>query len=160
MKVNELMTRDVATCRLNAPLSEACRIMWEHDLGFVPATDEDGLLQGVVTDRDACMAAYTQGRPLGEIPTAVAMSDGVQSCGADDELSAAHELMRKFQVRRLPVTDAGGRLVGVLSLNDLALAGQQGGKNDSKVTREVARTLGAVCEHRMPIEPMLVGGPS
>jgi CBS domain-containing protein len=142
--VRDLMTRDVSMCAPGAPLSEAARIMWQRDCGFVPVTDEARTLRGVVTDRDACMAAYTRGVPLAQIRVDTVMSTDVASVREDDTLARAHDLMRARQVRRLPVLDSRGRVVGVLSLNDVALhaSGQEGGP------RAVAETLEAVSGHR------------
>ena len=79
----------------------------------------------MLTDRDICMAAYTQGKPLHDISIATAMSPQLFSCKGDDSIEEAEAIMRRYQVRRLPVTDFSGRLVGVLSLNDITKRIQQ-----------------------------------
>ncbi|MFM8981105.1 MAG: CBS domain-containing protein [Planctomycetia bacterium] len=114
------MVRAVHACRPDDTLEAAARIMWEQDCGFVPVTDAVGRLCGVVTDRDACMAAWTQGRSLLAIPVASAMAAEVVVLHPDDPLERAHELLRTHRLRRLPVVDAGRHVVGVLSLKDLA----------------------------------------
>jgi CBS domain-containing protein len=63
VKVFELMTRDVKTCGCADMVEHAAHIMWTRDCGCVPVVDGDGHVVGMVTDRDVCMAAYTQGRP-------------------------------------------------------------------------------------------------
>jgi len=120
MEVRELMTREVRTCRAEDSVNEAARIMWESDCGSVPVVDTGSRLVGMVTDRDVCMAAYTQGQRLDAIPVASAMSTQVYTCRPSDGLAHVAGIMRDEQVRRLPVVDADGRLVGILSLNDLA----------------------------------------
>ena len=82
MKVENLMTKEVATCRTDDTLSDAARIMWERDCGFVPITESGELRRvvGVVTDRDICIAAYTRGQPLGQIRIGDLMSTRIQSC--------------------------------------------------------------------------------
>lgn len=152
-KVKELMSADVACCSSNESLAEAARIFWERDCGFVPVTNpETGRTIGVVTDRDACIASYTQGLSLRDIPVTRAMSSRLLACGPDDDLSRAHDLMRREQLRRLPVLDGEGRCVGVVSLNDLARAATRSRSSgadpraDARV--EVAATLGAVCQPR------------
>jgi CBS domain-containing protein len=142
--VADVMTRAPATCSPGASLADAARIMWDRDCGFVPVTDDSGSLRGVVTDRDACMAAFTRGLPLAAIPVGTAMSGDVASVREGDSVAHAHDLMRTRRVRRLPVLDGRDRVVGVLSLNDLALAGER----REPEPREVAATLGAVSEHR------------
>lgn len=124
MKVEFFMTKDPRTCTAEDALAAAARIMWEHDCGCVPVVAGPGSrrLVGVVTDRDVCMAAYTQGRPLWEIPVRAAMSSEVWTCHPDDTLKDAVRVMRHRQVRRLPVVDGQGHLLGLLSLTDVALA--------------------------------------
>lgn len=67
MKVQDIMTADVETCRLDDTLDRPAAIMWERDCGVVPVVDDESRIVGMLTDRDICMAAYTQGRPLPEI---------------------------------------------------------------------------------------------
>lgn len=118
--VHQLMTSPVFTCSVKATLDAAVRLMWEHDCGVVPVVDDAGRLVGIVTDRDACMAAYTQGACMSAIAVAVAMSTDVLTCGPDDPLGLAEGLMEANQVRRVPVIDGERRPIGLLSLNDLA----------------------------------------
>ncbi len=96
--------------------------MWENDCGCVPVVDSAARVLGMVTDRDVCMAAYTRGQTLNHIPVSAAMSREVFACEPSDDLLDAQKVMRKHQVRRLPVNDSKGRLIGLLSLNDLARA--------------------------------------
>ena len=83
MNVSELMTHAPAVCTTSDHLTRAAQIMWERDCGAVPVIDDAGKLAGIVTDRDICMAAYTQGRALHEIPVANAMSKSVFTIGPD-----------------------------------------------------------------------------
>ncbi len=119
MRVDQLMTRNVATCAPDDPLSNAARIMWEWDCGCVPVV-VDGKVVGMLTDRDICMAAYTQGRPIADIPISSAMARAVRSCRTTDSVVTALKIMRTAQIHRLPVVDAEDRLVGLLSLADIA----------------------------------------
>ncbi len=122
-RVEQLMSRVVATCRPDDRLNAAARIMWERDCGVVPVTMPDGDAErvvGMLTDRDVCMAAYTQGRPLEELVVSSAMSRTVHACAPGDSLPAALERMAAARVRRLPVVDGAGRLVGLLSFADVA----------------------------------------
>ena len=73
---------------------------------------------GGITDRDVCMAAYTQGLPLQQIQVGRAMSTVVHTCGPEDSIESALALMRQSKVRRVPVTD-GKRPVGILSISDV-----------------------------------------
>jgi CBS domain-containing protein len=121
--VEQIMSRAVATCRPDDSLDTAARIMWEHDCGVVPVTvPEDGgeRVVGMLTDRDVCIGAYTQGRPLWDIPVAVAMTHGARTCHPMDTIGSALALMASEQLHRLPVTDHGSHLLGLLSFADVA----------------------------------------
>ena len=114
--------------------------------------DEDGgpRVVGMVTDRDLCMAAYTQGRPLEAIGVSTAMSQRVCSCRPTDALRVALNVLRANQLHRLPVVDADEHLVGMLSLADVAReAGREHGRRGAEVKDEdIAQTLEAICEPR------------
>lgn len=124
MNVNELMSREPRVVRTADRLDAAARVLWEQDCGIVPVVDASNVVVGVLTDRDLCMATYTQGRPLDGLPVAAVMARTVRTCRPDDSLATAMATMQQQQVRRLPVVDARGVLVGVLSTNDLVRAAQ------------------------------------
>jgi CBS domain-containing protein len=147
MKIEEIMTRPAASCRRDDMLSQAAQLMWEHDCGIVPVTEDGDRVIGMVTDRDICMATYIQGRPPQHIPVADIMSHQVFSCRTDDPLEAAERLMSDKQIRRVPVTDGDNRLVGILSLNDLARYAASARKKNG-LEREVTQTLAAICQPR------------
>lgn len=149
MRIEQLMSKPAVTCSQDDSLNTAAQRMWEHDCGAVPVVGDDGTVVGLLTDRDICMAAYTQGKPLQAIPVSRAMAKQVFSCHPDDSIEAAERLMTDKKIRRLPVVDGEGRPVGVLSLNDVArdAAGSQAGNG---AQREVARTLAAICQPRPP----------
>jgi CBS domain-containing protein len=144
--VHELMTKDVRTIGPDASLADAARVMWERDCGFLPVTDRaDGRLLGVITDRDACMAALMHGAPLHQLMVNDAMSKAVMSCTIGDDVEQAHSLMRQHQIHRLPVLDGDGRLAGVLSIHDLALrALQRDGDGRQQQCADVGETIAQI----------------
>jgi CBS domain-containing protein len=147
MKVREVMVSPVVTCTDRAVLADAVKLMWEHDIGFVPVVSpETGALAGVITDRDACIAAWFQGKSLQEIPVRTAMSTRVSSCRPDADVDEAEVIMSEIQVHRLPVVSEAGKLVGVVSINDLAR--RAAGDADEELEGEVALTLGAISQPR------------
>jgi CBS domain-containing protein len=153
MKVSDLMTREVCACWSNESLDRAARLMWESDCGSLPVLDQNGRVTGMITDRDVCMAAYTQTRLLVQIPVWRAMSPALYSCGPEEELGTVEARMRSNQVRRLPVVDDDGRLRGILSLADIAQVAAREGKANAvpgkKVSfAEVGATLAAVTAPR------------
>jgi len=147
MKIAQMMSENVKTCRPTDTLDMAVRLMWDHDIGAVPIVDEIGQVVGIVTDRDACMAAFMQCQPLHCLPCTVAMSKHVVTCRPDDTDAAVASLMAKNKIRRIPVVDDAQRPIGMLSLNDLATAMMDG---RHVLAQEVAGTLAAICEHRSP----------
>jgi CBS domain-containing protein len=150
MKVEELMTTEVGSCRPYDGADQAARIMWEQDCGAAPVVDQDGRVVAVLTDRDICMAAFTQGRALGDIRVSSAMSRTLWSCRPEDDVKNAEKSMRAHQVRRLPVVDVEGRLVGILSLSDLARKAMSAKRSRAKnkdvavAVGDVGETLGAI----------------
>lgn len=119
MNVQEVMRREVRSVRMADRLDAAARLMWEQDCGIAPVVDSSNVLVGVVTDRDLCMATYTQGRLLAEIPVTAVMARMLRTCRAEDSLAVALQTLQQAQLHRLPVVDARGVLVGMLSCNDL-----------------------------------------
>jgi CBS domain-containing protein len=120
MNIDDLMTRDVHACRLDDSMNEAARIMWDHDCGCVPVVDDEGRAVAMITDRDLCMAAHLRGLPLAAMSVESAASHGVVAAYEGQGVEAVELLMRKYRLRRLPVVDALGKLVGIVSLSDLA----------------------------------------
>lgn len=118
--VHEIMRVRVHTCTPQDTLHHAAQVMWEKDCGCLPVVDEARVVKAVITDRDICMAALTQGVPLGQTSVQSAMSRSLAVCSADDPLDAVEDLMRQAQIRRVPVVDAGGVLIGLVSLYDIA----------------------------------------
>lgn len=150
MKVRELMVRDVKTCLPENDLNRAAQIMWEADCGTVPVVDAKGIVRGMITDRDVCMAGYTKGKVLRNLLVGETMSKPVASCHPDDSLETAMSVMKQSRVRRLPVTDGNGKLAGILSLNDLAreVCKEVKAAGRTALTTELTETLGAICEPR------------
>ena len=145
MKVSKLMTKDVITCGTVDTLDDAAQLMWTHDIGSLPVVDEHGRVVGMLTDRDALMAAFTRGEPLRSISVGSTMSTDLYACSQDDELAAVEAEMGRRQIHRVPVVDDEGRPVGLLSMNDLARASQ---RRTEVTAAEVAATLAAVCSPR------------
>ena len=148
-RVEQLMSRNVATCRPGDRLGVPVRIMWERDCGVVPVTvlEEGGeRLVGMLTDRDVCMAAYTQGRRLDDISVATAMSHAVRSCAPTASIADALRLMAANQVHRLPVVDGAGHLVGILSFADVAC--EEARAHKVVTAQTIAKTIEAITTPR------------
>ncbi len=147
MNVSELMTRDVATCKMDHSLTCSAKIMWDYDCGVVPIVDDDNRVVGMITDRDICMAAFSQGRPLNEIPVHSAATRSVVSVQGDASIETAESLMQRMQVRRIPVVDREGRIQGILSMNDIARRAERtGGRAHGLSGDYVAQSLSAISQ--------------
>lgn len=145
MKISQLMSKDVKTCRQTETLDVPAKLMWDFDIGVVPVVDDVGQVVGIVTDRDACMAAYTQGQPLNHLPCTIAMSKHVITCRPEDTDASVAKMMAKNKIRRVVVVDETAKPIGIVSINDLAVSMIKG--RDVQAT-DVAGTLAAICEHR------------
>jgi len=152
VKVKNVMDTNVRTCFTSDSLATAAQLMWDHDCGCVPVLNEQGRVVGMLTDRDICMAAFFQGVPIGEIKVSAVMSRQLFDCAADDDLSAAERIIRDKKIRRLPVLDQDGRLVGLLSLTDIARHADdeyaRGAANRYVTDAEVARLAADVSKRR------------
>jgi CBS domain-containing protein len=118
--IRDVMTSDVRTCSADSTLIDAATIMRQDDIGDVLVVKEDGTLCGIITDRDIVVRALADGRD----PTTTRIDDvcthDLVSVEPGSRIGDAVELMTRHAIRRLPVTD-GGKLVGVVSIGDLAM---------------------------------------
>jgi CBS domain-containing protein len=127
MGIEELMNRFPATCGPDETLSEAAQKMQDSNCAFLPVTAGAGFqcLVGMITDGDICMAAQLRGRCLEELRARDAMARELRFCNPGDSLVKAEAIMQEARIRRLPVVDESGRLLGVLSLEDVAYAAER-----------------------------------
>lgn len=138
MKVSECMTREVRIVDPGETLQEAARTMADIDAGFLPVGKDDRLV-GIITDRDIAIRAVGAGRaPDARISDV--MSQEVKYCYADDDVDDILHNMAEQQIRRLPVVDRNKRLVGIVSISDLAHGGQSAGSGEA--LSEIARPSG------------------
>ena len=143
MKVSEIMSHRLFTCSEDDSLHRAAQLMWEQDIGCVPVVKGTRVV-GILTDRDICMSAYLNGKPLAQLRTSDVMSRDIRACGPNDDVNVAEERMAKAQVHRLPVIE-NESLIGLIALNDLAVAGAT--KNQPRLD-QVGATLAQICRRR------------
>lgn len=132
MHIDQVMTANVVTVGPDDDVNRAAQLMRDHDVGYLPVVDDDGHAIAAITDRDICMAAFTQGKPLAQIPVRSAMSLTLAYVRLGAPLDVAEELMRVRQLNRLPVLDAQNHVVGVVSLKDLARVSERRGGPSAK----------------------------
>lgn len=118
MKVSEVMTTEVETISADQTAREAASFMLRADAGSIPVCD-GGRVIGMITDRDIAVRGVAEGRGP-DTPISELMSDGIVCAHEDDDVQAVAKRMSDEQVRRLPVLDSEERLIGIVSLGDLA----------------------------------------
>jgi CBS domain-containing protein len=152
MKVQDVMTKDVQICGPETNLADAAMRMWRNDCGVLPVVGDGEKVIGMVTDRDICMAAATKHCDPANIRVSEVTSGKVYGCAPDVDIHDALKIMRERQVRRLPIIGAeDGKLVGILSLNDVALK-EQGGARSELSAEDVEQTIRAICtRHTLPL---------
>ena len=119
MRLKEVMTRHVETVRPDTPLREAAARMADLDVGAIPVCDGDRMV-GMLTDRDITIRAVARGTD-GSTPVREIMSTTIRYAFEDEPVERAIETMKRHKIRRLPVVDRERRLMGIVSLGDLAV---------------------------------------
>ncbi len=137
MRVSEAMTRDVRLATPGQSIRDAAKTMSEIDAGILPVGENDRLI-GMITDRDIAVRAVAIGKGP-ETPVRDVMSAEVKYCFEDDEIDDVCKNMANIQVRRLPVISRDKRLVGILSLADLA---KKAGSKAAEAVRGVSKPGG------------------
>jgi CBS domain-containing protein len=121
-KCSDVMTREPACCEPGDAVGRVAEIMKTHDVGSVPvvASMEDRKLVGIVTDRDLVVKVLAGGKDVERATVRDAMTPDPVHCREADEVQRAVELMSEWQVRRMPIIDARGRLAGIIAQADVA----------------------------------------
>jgi CBS domain-containing protein len=137
MKVSEAMTRDVRVASPSQTIREAAQTMLDIDAGVLPVGDKDKLV-GMITDRDIAVRGIAKGKGP-DASVRDVMSSEVKYCFDDQEVEDVTRNMGDLQLRRLPVVNRDKRLVGILSLSDVAKTGRQ---DTDQALGEIARPGG------------------
>ena len=137
MKAHDIMTAKPVCCTPADSVMDVALVMREHDCGCVPIVDpQTGVLVGVITDRDLAVRGLAAGRGaharVGEL-----MSELPSCCSEEDDISVVERLMADRQVRRVPVVDAEGCCIGIISQADVARAAL----NNAEVTEHDIATV-------------------
>ncbi|QRM34069.1 CBS domain-containing protein [Microvirga sp. VF16] len=124
MKVSEVMTRDVQLIEPTQTIRDAAKLMAEMDAGIMPIREGDRLV-GLITDRDIAVRAVAEGKGP-DTPVREVMTQDAKYCYEDDDTNDVARNMADIQVRRLPVLTRDKRLVGIISLGDMAVSDGSG----------------------------------
>ena len=139
MKVKDCMCNDVCCVKPETNLKEVAKIMSQNHIGCLPVCDNNNSICGIVTDRDLVLRCIACNKDINNTPVSDIMSCNVCTCKETDDITNAQRKKKKKQIRRLPVCDNNNKVVGILTLGDLA-------KNDSEVGKEeVCITLEDIC---------------
>lgn len=137
MQINDVMSRTVQLADPNMAIRDAAKRMRDDNIGALPVGENDRLV-GMVTDRDIVARAVAENRMPANTAVRDVMSDGIYYCFEDDPLEKASEIMGEHQVRRLAVLNRAKRLVGIVSLGDLARQEEVGaGEAAKEALREI-----------------------
>lgn len=119
MKIQDLMTINPISCGPDTNLAAATELMWNGDCGLLAVVNENGEPIGVVTDRDICIALGTRDQRPSALTVQQVMTTPPITCAAPEDIAAALKSMQGKKIRRLPVVDSEGVLVGIIALHDL-----------------------------------------
>jgi CBS domain-containing protein len=131
------MTRDVQMVRPEDTVQEAARLMSDIDSGSLPV-GHDGVAEGMLTDRDIIIRAVSEGLDPKVATVREVMSADVLVCREEDEVGAVRERMRARQIRRMPVLGAEDRVVGIVTLSDIARGAPADTRTPEEELREAA----------------------
>ncbi len=123
MKAQDIMTKNPRVVTPDTPVQEAARLMQSEDTGILPVVENENSrrLLGVVTDRDITIRIVAEGKSQGQVRDA--MSEGVKTCRPDEDAQQVMRIMADQQVRRIPIVDEQGAIVGIVSQADIVRQG-------------------------------------
>ncbi|HEY0970318.1 MAG TPA: CBS domain-containing protein [Gemmatimonadales bacterium] len=147
MKAREIMTKNPRTVTPDTRLQEAARLMQSENVGLIPVVEgkDSGNLVGVVTDRDIAVRVVAEGRDPSSVSVRDVMSSNVRTCREDANVDDVMEVMGSEQVRRVPIVDERGGLVGIVAQADVV----RQAKSDRKAERTVEKISEPGGQHRV-----------
>ena len=140
MKVEDCMNEGVCFVRLETKISDVAKIMKENHIGCVPVCDGNNTICGILTDRDILLRTVACNKDVNSTTASEIMTTNVCTCKKEEEMQNAQSKMSTYQIRRLPVCDEQNKVVGILTLGNLA-------ENDVKLGKDdVCSTLNNICD--------------
>ena len=136
MKINECMCQDVCFVKPDCNVYDAARIMNENHIGCIPVCDDNKCVVGVLTDRDIVLRSVACDKNSKTTPVSEIMTTNVCTCGCEEDVTEAQNAMARNQIRRIPVVDDQNKMVGILTMGDLAHNGNKLGEYDFSSTVE------------------------
>ena len=136
MKVDECMCQDVCFVKPDSKVYDAARIMNENHVGCIPVCDDNKCVVGLITDRDIVLRTVACDKDYKNTPGSEVMTTNVYTCGCKEDVCEAQKTMSRNQIRRIPVVNEQNKMVGILTMGDLAHYGQQIGDKEFTDTWE------------------------
>ena len=137
MKVKDCMCEDVCTIKPESTLKEVAKMMSEKHIGCMPVCDNNNCVCGIITDRDLVLRGIACNKDINNTKVSDIMTCNICSCSETDDITNAETKMGQKQIRRLPVCDENNKIVGILTIGDLA---------NKKVNKEeLSTTLEDIC---------------
>ena len=136
MTCSDVMTKGPKTCAPTDFVQQAAQLMKSEDVGPIPIVGDNDKLEGIITDRDIVLKVVAEGRDPKTTKLADVMSTDLITCTSDGDIEETLNLMEDNQIRRIPVVDASGRLVGIISQADIATR-----LDDSEKTAELVEDI-------------------
>jgi len=147
MQVKDLMTANVSSCHPANNLAELTEMMWNQRCGAIPVVDDSGKVLGVITDRDICVALGTRNVRASDVLARDVSPSKCFRCSPTDDVRDALKTMATEEVSRLPVVDGAGKLLGMLSIDDVTFHAAYG--CSSLNDREIINAIAAIREGRI-----------
>lgn len=139
MKVKDCMCNNVCFAKPETNIQEIAKMMSDNHIGSVPICDNNNQICGIVTDRDILLRCVACNKDAKQTPVSDIMTCNVCTCNENDDMTRAEVQMSKNQIRRLPVCDNNNKVIGMLTLGDLA-------QNDIQIGKqEVSATMRNIC---------------
>ena len=140
MKVKECMCNEVCCVKSDTKIYEVAELMSKNHIGSIPVCDNNNCICGIVTDRDILLRSITCDKDLKQTPVSDIMTCNVCTCTENEDMTNAQAKMAQNQIRRLPVCDCDNKVVGILTIGDLAQNDRELGK------QEVCSTIENICD--------------
>jgi CBS domain-containing protein len=145
MKAKDIMTKNPKCVTPETSVREAARLMKEQDVGVLPVVDRDGSdrLVGIVTDRDIAIRHVAEGHDSSSCPVREAMTSNVRTARENDDVNDVMDVMGKEQIRRIPVINERGSLIGIVAQADIV----REARDDKKAERTIEKISEAGGRH-------------
>ncbi len=138
MKVKDCMCNDICCVTPDSTIKDCAKLMCSHHIGCIPVCDTSSNIVGLVTDRDLILRSIACDKAPNSTPVSEIMTCKVCCCNSETDIKEAEKLMSDYQIRRLPVVDNNNKIIGIITLGDLA-------KNTNIATDDVSTTLENIC---------------